>query len=126
MSHHIRKKRNRKIILQFQTGTFQLKLFQFFISYFQMAGRNTDEIINRFIGVTQCSKQEAAEFLAAAEWNEEKAVDFFFDSSASQPRDPVPTQKPRQSVIKPAPNFPGVYETIHTKYRCFFFLINRN
>ncbi len=91
-----------------------------------MAGRNTDEIINRFIGVTQCSKQEAAEFLAAAEWNEEKAVDFFFDSSASQPRDPVPTQKPRQSVIKPAPNFPGVYETIHTKYRCFFFLINRN
>jgi hypothetical protein len=75
-----------------------------------MSAKNKDQIISNFIGITQCSRQEAAEYLEAAQWNEEAAVAFFFDSGPSQTHEPIPSPKAsRSSVIKPAQNIPGSY-----------------
>jgi hypothetical protein len=68
-----------------------------------MSSKNRDEILSRFIGITQCSSKEAAEYLESANWNEQAAVDFFFDSVSSQVHpDPIPSTKPN-------PNIPSSY-----------------
>lgn len=74
-----------------------------------MSSRNRDEILSKFIAITQCSSEEAAEYLEAANWNEQAAVDFFFDSGLSQGRDPVPSPKPRLSPKITRQPTPGLY-----------------
>ena len=70
-----------------------------------MASANKDEILRRFIALTQSSREEAREYLEAAQWNEQAALDFFFDSISSQsppPPPPPPSSKEtRPSQVKP-------------------------
>ena len=47
-----------------------------------MASTNKDEILSNFIGVTGCSQEEATSYLEAAQWNQQTAMDIFFDSLA--------------------------------------------
>ena len=69
-----------------------------------MATANKDEAISRFIAVTQCSSsREAREYLETAKWNEQAAIDFYFDSvnpqeSASEPNLP-PTRSERAGLF---------------------------
>jgi hypothetical protein len=73
-----------------------------------MSSKNRDEILSRFIAITQCSSKEAAEYLENANWNEQTAVDFFFDSGRSQVPDPIPSPK-----IKTNQNIPSLYLFIY-------------
>lgn len=73
-----------------------------------MSSQNRDEILSRFIAITQCSSKEAAEYLEAANWNEQAAADFFFDSGSS----PVP-QPTHPIERKPNQNPPSLYLVIY-------------
>lgn len=67
-----------------------------------MSGLDKDEILNRFIAITQCSHKEAREYLETARWNEEAAVDFFFDSTSGQDSHPPATSvEPKTQPIVP-------------------------
>ncbi|CAF1260370.1 unnamed protein product [Adineta steineri] len=55
-----------------------------------MSSNDRDEILNRFISVTQCSYDQAREYLENAEWDEQVAMNFFFESGASNYREPSP------------------------------------
>jgi hypothetical protein len=72
-----------------------------------MASNNRDEILSKFIAITQCSSDKAREYLEAAQWNEEAAMDFFFDSSAFQARDSIPPTQTRLPEPKSGENVPG-------------------
>jgi len=93
-----------------------------------MASQNRDGIISRFIAITQCSSEDAREYLESANWNEQAAVDFFFDSVSSQAPDPIPSIKSRPAEIKPSQNVSGLYLYIYhgnTECGCLFvFLVN--
>ncbi len=93
-----------------------------------MSSTNKDEILSRFIAITQCSSQQATEYLESAKWNEQAAMDFFFDSGSSPVPDPVPAAKTRSSETKPNRNIPGLYSCIYhsnTQRGCLFvFLFN--
>ena len=42
-----------------------------------MSSKNKDEILSKFIAITNCPSNQAVEYLEAAEWNEQAAIDFF-------------------------------------------------
>ncbi|CAF1213419.1 unnamed protein product [Rotaria sordida] len=50
-----------------------------------MSSINKDELISNFIAITQCSSELAAEYLEAAQWNEQAALNFFLESNDSVP-----------------------------------------
>ena len=56
-----------------------------------MASTNKDEILSNFIGVTGCSQEEATSYLEAAQWNQQTAMDIFFDSSSDGTIKPAST-----------------------------------
>jgi len=122
------KKRNIFIFILLSGDVLQTEIFQLKSqpSVFVMASKNRDEIISRFIAITQCSSKDAAEYLESANWNEQAAVDFFFDSVASQVPDPTPSIKTRSSEVKPTKNVPGMYLCIYhsnKKRGCLFFFL---
>lgn len=48
-----------------------------------MAALNKDEILSSFVGITECSRDEALRYLEAAQWNAETAMEIFFDNGGS-------------------------------------------
>jgi hypothetical protein len=74
-----------------------------------MSSQNKDEILSNFIAITQCPSHEAREYLEAAKWDEQIAMDFFFDSGASPARDPIPPINTRSSPTNTRKNIPGLY-----------------
>src|SRR5690349_6339680 len=84
----------------FKRENFQPKSLHFFACYIQMSSREQDEILSRFISIAQCSSEDARAYLESANWNEQVAMDFFFDSGRSQSRDSIPPPPP---TIKPFP-----------------------
>jgi hypothetical protein len=74
-----------------------------------MSSQNKDEILSNFIAITQCSSQEAREYLEAAKWDYQRAMDFFFDSGASQARNSIPPINTRSSPTITHKNIPGLY-----------------
>ena len=74
-----------------------------------MSSKNKDEILSKFIAITNCPSNEAMEYMEAAQWNEQAAMDFFFDSGVSQADDPIPSPKTRSSPTHTYHNVPGLY-----------------
>ncbi len=74
-----------------------------------MSARNKDEIVSRFMSITQCSNKHAREYLESANWNEQAAMDFFYDSGAVPVSEPVPPPKPRPTEIKTNTNVSSMY-----------------
>jgi hypothetical protein len=63
-----------------------------------MSTTNYDEILSNFIAVTQCSHEEAARYLEAANWNAQTAMEIFFDNGGSQAGVPAATVPPATNV----------------------------
>jgi hypothetical protein len=74
-----------------------------------MSSRDKDEILSKFIAITQCPGEQAREYLEAAEWNEQVAMDFFFDSAGSHGSEPIPSPTTRPPAPKPSRQVPGLY-----------------
>ncbi|CAF1366657.1 unnamed protein product [Rotaria sp. Silwood1] len=71
-----------------------------------MSSTHKDELINNFIDIAQCSREIAAQYLEAAEWNEQAALDFFLDSGDTQRRDSFPSTEFTSSIPKTNQNIP--------------------
>lgn len=59
-----------------------------------MSAVNKDEILSNFIGITQCSNDEALRYLEAAQWNADTAMEIFFDNGGSDGGEPMVSTNP--------------------------------
>ncbi|CAF5144825.1 unnamed protein product, partial [Rotaria magnacalcarata] len=78
-----------------------------------MASRDTEEILANFIAVTQCSSEEAARYLEAAEWNSETAMEIFFDDGSAHTGAPILSTNtpPTEMNVNQASGATGGYES---------------
>ena len=74
-----------------------------------MAAVNKDEILSNFIGITQCSNDEALRYLEAAQWNAQTAMEIFFDNGGSDAGEPIAPNNPSPSGTNPNQGPAGLY-----------------
>ncbi|CAF3149019.1 unnamed protein product [Rotaria sp. Silwood2] len=80
-----------------------------------MSSKPKDELISNFRAIVQCSREIAIQYLEAAEWNEQAALDFFLDSEDAQDHNSFPPVETTSSVPKTNQNIPVIDNTTSSR-----------